>query len=216
MIIYLAGPIRPKGKQTLERNISYAKGIALELWKEGYVVISPHANSDLPISMADKEVGPIKWIEGDTQIIARMDAIVVLPEWEESEGTKKEIAFARERCIPVYYYPSLPPLNMVEKLRPKQAGGFIDIVMKMYRVHLEKNSDYSPANILGTGEIGLVTRVWDKIARLMNLFGFRINIGGSEFVKPELPKNESVDDNLMDLAVYAIIWQLLRKGIWGK
>lgn len=108
MIIYLAGPIRPKGDQTLEGNVAKAKSIALELWKAGYTVISPHANSDLPIALADKELDSSRWLAGDLEIIARCDVIVVLPNWEQSEGTKKEIAFAEGRDIPVSYYPELP------------------------------------------------------------------------------------------------------------
>ena len=216
MIVYLAGPIRPKGDQTLESNINNAKNIALELWKKDYVVISPHANSDLPISLADKEVESWRWLNGDLDIISRCDAVVVLPGWEESSGTKGEIEFAKERNIPITYYPDLPEISSVELLRPKQVRGYIDIIMTGYRVHLAKNADYSPTNILGTGEIGLATRVWDKVARLLNLIGFNIDISNSVYNTPKIAKNESFEDNLVDLSVYSIIWQLYRKGIWGK
>ena len=215
MLVYLAGPIRPKGDQTLESNINNAKSIALELWKKGYTVISPHANSDLPITLADKEVEALRWLNGDLDIIARCDAVVVLPGWEESAGTKGEIEFAKERNIPITYYPDLPEISSTELLRPKQVRGYIDIVMNGYRVHLAKNADYSPINILGTGEIGLATRIWDKVARLLHLIGFNIDISKSEYDKPKIAKNESFEDNLIDLSVYSIIWQLYRKGIWG-
>lgn len=216
MIVYLAGPIRPKGDQTLESNINNAKSIALELWKKGYTVISPHANSDLPITLADKEVETWRWLNGDLDIIARCDAVVVLPGWEESAGTKGEIEFAKERNIPITYYPDLPEISSTELLRPKQVRGYIDIVMNGYRVHLAKNADYSRINILRTGEIGLVTRIWDKVARLLHLIGFNIDISKSEYDKPKIAKNESFEDNLIDLSVYSIIWQLYHKGIWGK
>lgn len=100
--------------------------------------------------------------------------------------------------------------------RPLQTREFYNILMKMYQVHLDKNADYSPANILGTGEIGLMTRIWDKVARLMNLNGFHIDVELQEFLKPNAPKNESIDDSLMDLSIYSIIWMLYRKGVWGK
>ena len=216
MLVYLAGPIRPKGDQTLESNINNAKSIALELWKKDYTVISPHANSDLPISLADKEVEALRWLNGDLDIIARCDAVVVLPGWEESAGTKGEIEFAKERNIPITYYPDLPEISSTELLRPKQVRGYIDIVMNGYRVHLAKNADYSPINILGTGEIGLATRIWDKVARLLHLIGFNIDISKSEYDKSKIAKNESFEDNLIDLSVYSIIWQLYHKGIWGK
>ena len=216
MIIYLAGPIRPKGDQTLEGNVTIAKGVALELWKAGYTVICPHANSDLPVTLADKEVEAWRWLGGDLEIIARCDAVVVLPNWEQSEGTKGEIAFAQERSIPITYYPELPQFPHTELRRPQQVKGYMDVIMQGYRVHLARNADYSPANILGAGELGLATRVWDKIARLLNLIGFSIEISESTYDKPKVAKNESLEDNLLDLSVYAVIWQLFRKGVWGK
>ena len=216
MLIYLAGPIRPKGDQTLEGNVAIAKSVALELWKSGYTVICPHANSDLPVSLADKEVEASRWLGGDLEIVARCDAVVVLPNWEQSEGTKGEIAFAKERNIPITYYPELPAIPITEMKRPQQVKGYMDVIMQGYRVHLAKNADYSPANILGAGEIGLATRVWDKIARLLNLIGFSIEISESTYDKPKVAKNESLEDNLLDLSVYAVIWQLFRKGVWGK
>ena len=216
MIIYLAGPIRPKNGQTLRGNVEAAKTVALELWRGGYAVICPHANTDLPTELADKECEQSVWLNGDLEMVTRCDAMVVLPGWEASAGTKGEIQYAEARKIPVHYYPDLPPISTTEQLRPQQVHGFIDILMSMYRVHLQKNADYSPANILGTGEIGLMTRVWDKVARLMNLFGFKIEITSSCFEHPSAPKCEAIEDTILDLAVYAVIWQLLRRSEWGK
>jgi 5'-nucleotidase len=115
----------------------------------------------------------------------------------------------KSECVPIGTHPT-------ELNRPHQCKAFYELMDKMYQVHLDKNQDYSPANILGTGEIGLCTRTWDKTSRLMNLHGFRIEIENMRFDKPQDPKNESIDDNIQDLAVYAIIWQLYRKGVWGK
>jgi 5'-nucleotidase len=110
----------------------------------------------------------------------------------------------------------LPPLHPTEQKCPEQAAAFREIIEKMYAVHLSKNQDYSPANVLGAGEVGLMTRTWDKVSRLMNLTGFKIDVSLKSFEPPCRPKNESVDDNLMDLAVYSIIWQIYRQGKWGK
>ena len=111
MIIYLATPIRPKGNQTLDGNIAKAKQIALELWKKGYTVFCPAANSDLPISLADKEVEADRWLNGDIEILARCDALVVSPGWQLSDGVKGEISCAEMYGIPTYYYPDLPELD---------------------------------------------------------------------------------------------------------
>lgn len=111
MIIYLATPIRPKGNQTLDGNVAKAKQIALELWKKGYTVICPAANSDLPISLAEKELEARRWLDGDIEILARCDAVVVAPGWERSDGVKGEITCAGMYGIPVHFYPELPELD---------------------------------------------------------------------------------------------------------
>jgi hypothetical protein len=110
MIIYLATPIRPKNGKTVEENVQYAKLLALELWEKGYTVFCPAANSDLPITLAEKEVEADRWLNGDIEILARCDALVVSPGWELSEGVKGEIASAKMYGVPVYYYPELPKL----------------------------------------------------------------------------------------------------------
>jgi 5'-nucleotidase len=109
-----------------------------------------------------------------------------------------------------------PPLHPTEIRCPEQVKAFNAILDGIKETHLRKNSDYSPANIQGTGEIGLATRIWDKTARLLNLSGFRIEIASSRFEAPCQPKNESIEDTLLDLATYAIIALVYRQGKWGK
>ena len=111
MIIYLATPIRPKNGKTVEENVQNAKRLALELWVRGYTVICPAANSDLPISLAEKELEADRWLNGDMEILARCDAMVVSPGWESSDGVRGELVCARIYDIPVYFYPNLPALE---------------------------------------------------------------------------------------------------------
>jgi len=97
---------------------------------------------------------------------------------------------------------------------PQQTEAFEEIVTNMLATYKMKMEDYSPWNMRGTGELGAITRLWDKTARLMNLMGF--DIGTGKFTAYKDPKNESIDDTLLDLANYAIITMILRKGKWGK
>jgi hypothetical protein len=214
MIVYVAGPYRADTPEGVTKNIENARIVGIDLWERGFTVIVPHLNTahfEDDCACEDDE-----YLRGDLEILARCDAMVVLPGYENSSGTKNEIAFAQERGIPISFYPIPPCKSNTEERRPEQCAGFIDIVMGMYRVHLAKNADYSPANILGCGSIGIVTRIWDKVSRLMNLCGFRLEIASSRYEAPLSPKNESIDDNIQDLGVYSIIWQLFRKGVWGK
>jgi nucleoside 2-deoxyribosyltransferase len=72
---------------------------------EGNAVFSPIAHSH---GVADYMPEHIRlngdfWMEQDLPLLAKCDEIVVLclEGWEQSSGVQQEIAFARERGIPV-------------------------------------------------------------------------------------------------------------------
>ena len=75
------------------------------------------------------------------------------------------------------------------------------VVLDLADLIVAKQNDYGKDNILGFGEQGLVVRLWDKINRLKNLIW-----------NNQRPKNESVEDTLNDIAGYAIIGLMLRRG----
>ena len=75
------------------------------------------------------------------------------------------------------------------------------VVLDLADLISAKQYDYGKDNILGFGEQGLVVRLWDKINRLKNLIW-----------NNQRPKNASVEDNLNDIAGYAIIGLMLRRG----
>jgi uncharacterized protein DUF4406 len=216
MLIYTAGPYSSDTEKGIEENINIARSIAATLWESGHAVICPHANTARFETICQATYD--QYIEGDLKIVARCDALVMLPGWELSKGANIEREYAQSLDIPIYIYPDLPALHLTEVQSPEQVKGFAEILGKMYRLHLLKNADYSSANILATGEVGLVTRLWDKIARLMNLTGFKFQIvpDTTKFTTPNKPKFESINDTLLDAAVYAIIGLLLRKGVWGR
>lgn len=64
---------------------------------------------------------------------------------------------------------------------------------------ISKQADYGKSNILDFGEFGVLVRTNDKIARLKNL-----SISGK--------KPESVEDSWEDLAGYALIALMLKRG----
>ena len=180
---------------------------------------------------------------GDLAMLSVCDAMVMVPGWETSAGAREEWGLAKNIGLPVYVYPDLPPLHPTEVKNPKQVMAFRGILGQMYRVHLDKNADYSPSNINGAGLVGLSTRIWDKAARLMNLHGYPVEAVGEHdalfalFIRvvdlmkltgfrqrisvgslrsPKTPKNEPLNDAYLDIAVYGIIGLLRRKGLWGK
>ena len=211
MLIYVAG----KYTGDVNKNIASARNVAIALWEIGHAVICPHLNS--AHMEEDCKADYETYMRGDFNMISRCDALVMVENWKDSSGAKREHEYALSLGIPIFYAPELPSLHSTEILSPEQCQAFREVTGKMYRTHLDKNADYSPANILLTGETGLVTRLWDKTARLLNLTGFKFQALLHEDVRPpKKPKNESIEDTYIDLSVYAIIGLLLRRGKWGK
>ncbi len=78
---------------------------------------------------------------------------------------------------------------------------FSAITCKMLKTFIKKNKDYGKGNILDTGELGIIFRVNDKIRRLQNLKQ-----------NENEPENESINETWLDIAVYAVIAIMYRKG----
>jgi hypothetical protein len=66
---------------------------------------------------------------------------------------------------------------------------------------IRKQHDYGHGNILAFGEFGVLVRASDKFERLKNLQG-------------KEAKNEAIDDTWMDVAGYAILALMLRRGVF--
>lgn len=93
-LAYLAGPYRSKdGIWGVKRNVEAAMSVARELWKQGYSVICPHANTAL---MDGPDIPDAVFLEGDIEMLRRCDLIVMLPGWERSAGASVEHQVARE------------------------------------------------------------------------------------------------------------------------
>ena len=159
------------------------------------------------------------------EILRRADALYVIQESESEnvcEMSFEDIVFCKLKEIPIYYHKDTlgnVPLMLTESRCPTQVRAFMDVVMKMYRIHLKKNADYSPANILGTGSVGVVVRMWDKMARIMNLVGFNISLKETARYDPKKQisaSNEPLEDSFWDMSVYSIISILLDQDAWGK
>lgn len=151
----------------------------------------------------------ILWNAPHNQGVEHPDIDVRVQTWDEAMKWVDDYAVAKTVFDSV-------AVHVTEQRCPEQCKGFREIIEKFYDVHRSKNADYSPANILGTGELGLATRLWDKCIRYLNLMGFDIRAELVSYTGPKDAKNESVEDTLMDMGVYAIIGLLLRRGQWGR
>lgn len=89
-------------------------------------------------------------------------------------------------------------------LYSRRAGHGFD-VPELVETLVRKQRDYGHHNILRFGTYGVIVRCHDKIARLEHLLG-----------NNKVPNNESIRDNLMDVAGYAAIGIMLHHGWFEK
>jgi len=92
-----------------------------------------------------------------------------------------------------------------EKLKQKLYE-FDNIVDKMRSIIIAKNNDYGNANIGDLGIKGLFVRLWDKVNRLKQLVWVE---------KENQVKDESIEDTYLDLANYAVISIIVKRGKWN-
>jgi hypothetical protein len=86
-IVYISGPYRAKTHNGVRRNILRAEAVAMKYWRLGYGVICPHKNCE----MIDDDDLCDRIMEADLEILERCaDKVVMVPEWENSEGSNLE------------------------------------------------------------------------------------------------------------------------------
>lgn len=214
MLVYVAGPYTAKDGRSVDDNIEAARAVAVKLWEKGHAVICPHqntANFELDCKATYED-----YLRGDLVMLARCDAIVMVEGWEDSAGAVKELAFARDVDMPVYFAPDLPELHPTEVRCPQQVRAFGEFAGIMLRTHLRKNADYGSANMALTGQIGLAVRLWDKVGRMLNLMGFELHVTAPTFTGPKKAANESLVDTCLDTGTYGGIGWIMMRGEWGK
>lgn len=67
-----------------------------------------------------------------------------------------------------------------------------------------KQRDYGCANIDKFGQYGIEVRLWDKIARYNNLTS-----------QGRTPANESLQDTLLDIVGYVVLWYMVDNGTFS-
>jgi hypothetical protein len=100
-ICYVAGPYSATSFSEVHLNIWHARKYAIEIWESGAAAICPHLNTfhfeeDTDLTQQD-------FYDGDNALLARSDAVFLIPGWERSKGAKMEKEFAEQRGIPVFF-----------------------------------------------------------------------------------------------------------------
>jgi hypothetical protein len=108
--VYLAGPVTPRDGRTLAQNIDQAVRTLRYLTARRVAAVCPHLTAIRPelLALPDSPTtagAPTyeDWMQVDLLLLASCKAVFALPGWETSAGTKRELLFAADRGIPVFY-----------------------------------------------------------------------------------------------------------------
>lgn len=90
-VAYLAGPYRARNDQNKWSNIMEARRVARAYWMVGWAVICPHMNS----AFMDGDGTEGIFLDGDLEILRRCDTIIMMKDWQDSQGATAELALAK-------------------------------------------------------------------------------------------------------------------------
>jgi hypothetical protein len=102
-VIYVAGPFRDKnGRESswdVVENVRIAEHLAAEVWCMGAACICPHLNTANFGYMLEAD----DFLRGDFEIIRRCDALLMCPEWRDSQGAVAEHTLATSLGMQIFY-----------------------------------------------------------------------------------------------------------------
>lgn len=97
-LVYIAGPYRAATPWGVEQNIRAAEDVAVRVHKAGMFAVCPHANSRHMEGIADDA----HFLAGTLEMMRRCDAVLLVPGWEKSSGSRAELEEAKRLNIPVF------------------------------------------------------------------------------------------------------------------
>ena len=108
-LVYIAGKYSGLNFNKVELNIRKARNTALQLIKEvgnkGYFPVTPHMNT----SHFEEWEGIFKgidyeyWLQGCHELLKNCDILLLLDNWEDSNGAKEEKKIAEANGMPIFY-----------------------------------------------------------------------------------------------------------------
>lgn len=112
MVVYIAGPYRAIDPWRTNLNIHNAECVATIVWEIGHYPLCPHTNA----RYASSYVSDAQYLAGTMEFMRRSDAVIVLPDFQKSEGTLGEIAEARRLGMPVAFLGDLSTIAIKNAL----------------------------------------------------------------------------------------------------
>lgn len=116
-IVFIAGPYRGDRKpETIEQNIATARVYQRALAEAGITAYSPNVHDAYWEELTPRpEAGQATLKQFTDIVLERLaDALAVMPGWETSAGTQAEIAWAKEKGMPIFFLESPESLDALK------------------------------------------------------------------------------------------------------
>ena len=101
--IYIAGPYSANNIHDGFRNMRVGMKMAVRLLSGKFAPFCPWLDYQMILMDTYNKIPPERFYEYSLQWLRVSDAMLVLPGWQNSKGTKKEIAFAENYRIPIFF-----------------------------------------------------------------------------------------------------------------
>ena len=116
-IIFIAGAYIGDGKvKTIEKNIREAEKYAVALADREVGFFCPHKHTE-HFNSGKKSTAPEQFYYNlDFYFLTKIaDAVLVVPGWENSKGTKKELEWAKKKGMKIFFPKNLEDIKEVMK-----------------------------------------------------------------------------------------------------
>lgn len=98
-LVYVIGPYRASTAWQRDCNIHKARAMGAAVAELGAMPVIPHSNTAHMDGLCSDEF----WLEGTLELMRRCDAVITLPLWDRSTGSRGEVAEATARKMPVFH-----------------------------------------------------------------------------------------------------------------
>lgn len=100
-LLYIAGPYRAETREGVDLNIQAARAVGLLAARKGWCPVIPHSMTANLDAIAPS-IGDEFWLTATLEVMRRCDAVLLLPGWSQSSGTRAEYEEAVRLAIEVY------------------------------------------------------------------------------------------------------------------